>query len=81
MNLGKWNYESLIYQGSCMSRKLGKLEGSKSGKSFLVKVKKRREEGPGWTELENRRALDGQILRRVLRKGGPRLEWKERRKD
>ncbi|PRD23200.1 UNVERIFIED_CONTAM: hypothetical protein NCL1_47057 [Trichonephila clavipes] len=33
---------------------------------------------PGSRELE-KRALDGENLRRALKKGGPRLEWKGRR--
>ncbi|GFV99314.1 hypothetical protein TNCV_1512861 [Trichonephila clavipes] len=35
---------------------------------------------PGSRELE-RRALDGESLRRALKKGGPRLEWKGRKDD
>ncbi|GFW23769.1 uncharacterized protein TNCV_2033121 [Trichonephila clavipes] len=35
---------------------------------------------PGSRELE-KRALDGENLRRALKKGGPRLEWKGRRDD
>ncbi|GFT62855.1 hypothetical protein TNCV_1606811 [Trichonephila clavipes] len=47
----------------------------------LHEIMRRREEPcPGSRELK-RRALGGESMRRALKKGGPRMEWKGRKDD